>query len=370
MIRDNESIKRKLESPEAREELTETEQSEPVQPAVTVEQPEPETADPEIVEPVEAEKPEAAAESDEMMFMPAMPAFSLGDDEKEKHRWGVGHVLLVILAVILAIEIAILGIRYFAPDSGAAKAVNAAQTQVFHTVSGWADGIKGMFSGKDANKDTTAPKNSGGDSENTGQGNESGGQSGDNAQTTSTGAVSQKPDPSPAADKNALVSSQLGNNKNIEQVKAGDSLTYQAGKDYGSKDINNSKPIENNVWNQPENGEPVYYDRSVVGTVIAFDSQWIDYVNGGGKSVFDLVKKDSGAYRKLTAFSKAGKVKETFKLLEIGEIRQGEKGFYVWTHEEIQVTEKGKTTNSKYNWIYYLEPSEGKMQIVNYFKFQ
>jgi hypothetical protein len=85
--------------------------------------------------------------------------------------------------------------------------------------------------------------------------------------------------------------------------------------------------------------------------------------------VLDLLKKDSEAYRKTLAFSKAGKIKESFKLLEIGEIRQGAKGFYIWVHEEIQITEKGTATDKKYNWIYYLEPSDNKMQIVNYFKF-
>ncbi len=152
-------------------------------------------------------------------------------------------------------------------------------------------------------------------------------------------------------------------------MKANDALAWQQGKDYGIADINNSKPIENNIWRLPENGEPVYYDQSIVGTLIAFDSQWIDYVNNGNKSVLDLLKKDSEAYRKVASFSGVGKIKETFNLLEIGEIRKGSAGFYVWTHEEIQVTEGGKTKDKKIQLDLLSRAVEGKMKIVNYYKY-
>ena len=80
-------------------------------------------------------------------------------------------------------------------------------------------------------------------------------------------------------------------------------------------------------------GNPIYIDREAVGTLIAFDSQWIDYVNTGNTAVFDLLEEGSAAYKNSKAYSQAGKIKETFVLLEIGEIRQGADGFYVWTHD-------------------------------------
>jgi hypothetical protein len=270
--------------------------------------------------------------------------------------------------VILVIEIVILGIRYFAPDSTAAKAIGSAQTGIFNTITGFTDRISDLFTGE--SKDKTAPPED--NDKNTAssgaiEDDQSAGQ-----EQTDNGTAAQTPpapDPDPMSDKNALVASQLGNNSNIQQVKANTAMAYVPGKNYGLSDINNSKPIANNIWLAPEGGDPVYYDKSVVGTVVAFDSQWIDYVSGSSKSVLDLLKKDSKAYQQTLAYSKVGKVKETFKLLEIGEIRQGAKGFYVWVHEEISITEKGTTADKAYNWIYYLEPSDGKMQIVNYFKF-
>jgi hypothetical protein len=372
LLRDNDSIKKALvvEEPESDEtrDLYEPPPSEEDSPGNVLFEEEPKEE--EI--PKEVKEPETAAPSLEVALAemwPSDPEHSAEaaeeSEEKERSRVSLGQIALIIIAIILAIEIIILGIRFFAPESAAAQAIREAQTGIFKTVSDWSEGISDLFSGKDADKDgeTNGGKNI--DQDNGGTVKPDGEQ-----QPADDGVKAPAPDPNPMSDKNALVTSQLGNNKNIEQVKANEALVYRQGTDYGQTDINNSKPIVNNIWQTPENGEPVYYDKSVVGAIIAFDSQWIDYVNGGSKSVMELVKKDSKAYQNAVSFSKIGKIKETFKLLEIGEIRQGANGFYVWVHEEIQITEKGKTADKKYNWIYYLEPTDGKMQIVNYFKFQ
>jgi len=380
LIRDNDSIKKKLEPIEHAEEPVVEQVEVPAFEQESKKEEEhfieaTETEEPiETEEPVETEEEGSNGPERVAAFTPlAIPTFP-GVEEKEaeekeeeteeeketdgKHKRSVGQILLAIIAIILVIEILILGIRYFAPNSAAAEAIGNTQTEIFNTVSGWMGGINDLFSGNDSDEDAVKPDDS--DKDNAGEEEQP---PVEQPSDTDTPA----PDPNPTADKNALVSSQLGNNRNIEQVKANEALIYQAGKDYGLVDINNSKPITNNIWQTPEKADPVYYDKSVVGTIIAFDSQWIDYVNGGSKSVLDLLKKDSEAYRKTANFSKIGKIKETFKLLEIGEIRQGSKGFYIWVHEELQITENGTTVNKKYNWVYYLEPVDGKMQIVNYF---
>ncbi len=282
--------------------------------------------------------------------------------EEEKRKGSVTQILLVIIAIILAAEILILGIRYFAPESSASKAIGTAQAQIYDVVSGWMSGASDLFSGDDEQTPSD------GDDQNKVDDDQDG-ESADGQEDNST-PPAPAPDPNPTADKNALIASQLGLNKNIQEVKAVEALAYQSGKDYGLADINNSKPISNNIWQTPENGEPVYYDQAIVGTIIAFDSQWIDYVNNGDKSVLSLLKKDSKAYRNAVSFSKAGKITETFKQLQIGEIRQGSEAFYVWAYEEIQITEKGATRNQNYDYIYHLEPVDGKMQIINYTKYK
>ena len=89
--------------------------------------------------------------------------------------------------------------------------------------------------------------------------------------------------------------------------------------------------------------------------LISFDSQWTDYVNGGSDAVIDLTKYGSKAYRDATTYSKVGKIKESFDLLQIGDIQKGSEGYYVWTYEEITQTSGGIPTKIHYHWIYYLE---------------
>ena len=341
LIQDNETIKKKLGSSEAVEEkMQEKEQTD----TSDHEEANDLTAKSQESERKEIETPHALANEE---------ARVKAGSEKEKKNPHIGMILLMIIGIILVFEIAILGIRYFAPNSEAADMINTTQAKLTGTVSGWFS-ISDNDSGKDSINETEKQK----DKEEL---------SDAETQTQDAEANTPAPDKAPMADKAALVATQLGSNVNIQQVKANDTLAFQEGRDYGLADLNQSKPIANNIWMTPQGEDPVYYDRSIVGAIIAFDSQWIDYVSGTNKNILDLLKKDSGAYEKTVSYSKIGKVKEIFKLLEIGEIRQGSQGFYVWVHEEIQLTENGKTTDKKYNWVYYLEPVEGKMNIVNYF---
>lgn len=280
------------------------------------------------------------------------------EEAQTKNKRGcLSKVFLTIIAIILLIEIIILGIKYYAPESNVNVYIEEAQTKVISTITVWVDSIKDLISG-DESSEPVDQQDSDSDEE---------------SNTEESGDINVEedgvPDPTPVADMSTLISSQLYQNANIEQVRANETLRYAEGKDYGKEDINLSKPIENNIWITQEGQNVVYYDRSIVGTLIAFDSQWIDYVNEGDKKVINLIKKDSRAYNNAVNFTKVGKVKETFRLLEIGELRQGEYGFYAWVHEEIQILENSSTYNKKYNWIYYLEPVDGQMKIVNYFKF-
>ena len=54
------------------------------------------------------------------------------------------------------------------------------------------------------------------------------------------------------------------------------------------------------------------------------------------------------------------------ELVKIGEIRQGEQGFYLWDAEEIKLTENGVTSTASYQWVYCLEAVDCQMKIVDY----
>jgi hypothetical protein len=268
------------------------------------------------------------------------------DDDDHRSSWGFGKSLIAFILLIIVIEMAMLGIKYFLPESEAAAVIGDFQINVTKTVGQLIEAITG---------DEDTPPNE------------------DDPVITTEPAIIPDPvvksDPLPMADKAALIATQAGSNSNIKELKANSQLAYDKETVYKISDIVKSEPIKNNIWYTKPDGTTVYFDQAVVGTVIAFDSKWIDFVNNKNQEVLTLTKEDSQAYQNIENFSKAGQIQEEFLLLEIGEIRQSATGFYIWTHESIKVIENGKTTIKDYKWVYQLESIGQEMKIVNYCKF-
>lgn len=259
-------------------------------------------------------------------------------DDDEGGRSVFGKVLLIVIIAILVIELAVLGIKYFAPDSKAAAFVNS---MISDTVSFFA-GIGSASDDADDNADKDADIQDGQDE----------------VQDAGTQAESM----------NTIISEQMNlYNKNIEMIVYDENQRYNQQVKYGADRVHNSKPITDNILYTDETGNVYYAEREAIGTLIAFDSGWIDYVNSRDKAVFDVIKKDSNAYKNCAAFNQ--NVKKTFKTLKIGEIRQDEKGYYVWARETIETVSGGKTTSDDFNWVYYMEPENEKLLIVDYYKF-
>jgi hypothetical protein len=277
-----------------------------------------------------------------------------GDEEDDDDKnWGFAKSAVAVIVVVIILELALLGIKYFMPDSEAAEAIGDFQKNITAGVGGLYERITG-----------------GAEPEQEEPGSEQEEPGSEQAVEEEPEAIG--PDPLPMADKDALIASQLAANKNIEAIKANSLLKYDPAVSYTDPAIKNSKPIGDNILYAPaedEDGDAVYYDREIVAAIISFDSLWIDYVNSGDKAVLEVTKAGSQAYRNVENFSKAGKVTEKFLLLEIGELRQNGDQFYAWTHERIEVTEAGKTVVKDYRWIYKLEKAGKEMKIVNYYKY-
>ncbi|MDD2620057.1 MAG: hypothetical protein PHC92_05265, partial [Syntrophomonadaceae bacterium] len=255
---------------------------------------------------------------------------------------------------LLALEIITLGIKFMAPESAAAEAITKFQVGMVDTLGDFRNQIVGLFDRDDkkAEEEKTPVEEEPEEPEQTQE--------------------EEKPvviDTTPAKDKAVLIEEAKASNNNISSVTANPDLAYVSGKDYGSSAINNSVPLTENVWREDAKGNSVLYDQEIVRTLIAFDSGWIDYVNGGSDSVIDLTKEGSRAYRSASSYSKVGKINETFDALEIGEIRKGGDGYYAWVFEKITKTEAGRTSSASYHWIYYLEPIGNEMKIVDYIKY-
>ncbi|WP_312093384.1 zinc ribbon domain-containing protein [Aminipila sp.] len=262
-------------------------------------------------------------------------------DEKQEKKWSPMAIALAIIIALLVFEIAILGIKYFLPESSAAGFINDKLGVAVNWVDSFKDG-QTPEEQKEDNKDK---------------------------EDTKEASAPAQPDPTPNSDKSALIAEALAYNANIKSITADDSLVYMEQKDYGDRNINNSKTIENNIWYQDENGNTVYYDKEIVKTIIQFDSSWIDYVNKKDASVLEFTKEGSPASQNAKKSKLVGKVTETFDSLKIGEIRQGaERGFYIWVYESITINQSGTDSTNNYNYVYYLEPVEKQMKIVSYKK--
>ncbi|MEI8216066.1 MAG: hypothetical protein WCF96_03100 [Eubacteriales bacterium] len=266
-------------------------------------------------------------------------------------------IILAIIAVIVVVEAGILSIKYFLPDSGAAASIIAFQGNL-------SEGINNIFGGKtdDAVK---PPDNGNTNPDGTGDGTTNP----DGTNGDGTGSTIVTPDPIPMADKSALVATQLSNNVNIKEIKYNETFKFFPNVTYKDPDIATSIPISNNVWFIDKDTKPVYMDQSVVGTIVKFDSLWIDYVNSGKEDAIALTKEDTKARENVLGFKRNSDLTEEFQLLEIGEIRQTTNYLYVWTHERIKVTEDNVSVTKDYKWLYQLEPVENELKIVNYFRY-
>lgn len=163
-----------------------------------------------------------------------------------------------------------------------------------------------------------------------------------------------------------IISNLTAQNYNILEVRSNEELKYDSTITYKEEDIHTSTPVTNEVWKEI-GGIPAYYEEAIIKALVRFNSKWIDYVNNNDKTVISLVEKDSRAYKNIITFNR-GDTQEEFLLFEIGEIRKGKNGYYVWTHEKIKVVKDGESKIREYDWIYKLVEGEYDFFISNYYK--
>lgn len=155
-------------------------------------------------------------------------------------------------------------------------------------------------------------------------------------------------------------------NTNIQEVKDNLALKYDSDVQYKVLDIKHSAPLDTKLYKEV-GGKKAYHEESIIRSLVQFNSKWIDYVNNDDQAVISLVQKGSKAYKNVTNFSKKNKLQE-FLLFEIGEIRKGEDGYYVWTHEKIKEVQNGESKIKEYSWIYHLVEGEYDFFIASYYR--
>jgi len=151
------------------------------------------------------------------------------DDEEGEHKTGkFAKFIIGLLIFILLIQVALLGIKFIAPESAVAQFVDDKVQSVIT-----------FFQGKD---------------------------------NTSLDMVTDRT--VAAEDKSGLIQLQIDKNKDgaITDIVYNADLGFAPGKSYQDSKIKDSIELQDNQWYTDKDGTPVYYDEQAIGTVISYES--------------------------------------------------------------------------------------------------
>ena len=243
------------------------------------------------------------------------------DDYEERRHHPLLTAILIILITAAVFEGGLAALRAYAPDNGVTQVASLVEEAVVNFAKegiGRAEKfVKGLF-----NKDSAEPEKL----------------------------------PETAIDSDFNFTSVVeANNRNIEMVVRDANLRRISDVDYGIPGFAGMAGV-----GSKEVLEAVY------GTMIAYNSGWIDYVNDGKQDVLDCLKADGSAYRSALNFDKLGEIKESFSKLALGEVVSDGDTVYVFDEETISVSADGKTSSQTLSWIYELVKVGDEYKIVDY----
>lgn len=213
----------------------------------------------------------------------------------EENSGGKGRlalkIILVVLIIVLAVEVAGMGIKFIAPQSKAAEFIDSQLNKVIQLITG---------------------------------------------DDTEYSVIAAQVRTEPMEDKTDLINSQMKRNadNNIKSIVYNADLKYDQEREKEISDLVLSQPMTQVEWGRDEDNYPVYYDEQVVGEIIAFESQRYNLMKNGDKKVLNLIEQDSDLYSQTAALANKGTGGE-FSKLEIGEIRQAGSYYYIWVRETV-----------------------------------
>lgn len=284
-----------------------------------------------IFGPLENESEEGDDEEPNETAEPAEPDEDTDEGEDSEHKGGIIKTLIIIAAVLLGIELVLIGIQQLAPESKLAGFIN--------------ENLQGIVltTGDNQGADVT-------DGEQT------------DADTTDT--VAEEPKEGTPFALSKLVEHAKNFNTNIVAVKGDKTLCYDPTETYTEEMISESQPLEYNIWYRDLNQTPIYCDMAVADTLVKYNSLWIDYINTGDETVFTLIAPDSKVYQNCKK-AKTGASEKIMKELAIGEIREVTGGFLIWDREVITTTSKsGDITTATYEMVYYLADINFELKVA------
>jgi hypothetical protein len=170
----------------------------------------------------------------------------------------------------------------------------------------------------------------------------------------------------PNPDPIALIQGQVSNNRNIAKIGHDRELTFANYPDLAIVNTASLKPIENNLLRSGggPDGKDSLYDEQIVGRVLKFNSDWVDYLNKSSQAIFESVQENSPAQTKVAELGAGSLV--AYHQFAIGEIRHAGKNYYLITQASYTLTKDGKLDIHDDVFVYKLVAQGNTMLIVDF----
>ncbi|MBO4881865.1 MAG: hypothetical protein J5555_09285 [Firmicutes bacterium] len=243
-------------------------------------------------------------------------------EERERSHWFL-KFLLALLIVIAAAEGGTYALDHYAPDSPATIIATGIQQNVHDFVKSSVEQIKGKFAKEEA--EPQQPE--------------------------------EEPQQPEVEDTSFVLSDIIAeSNKNIGTVTENLGIGYDPQRSYDIPGLASSELVTDAAEKA-----------KVCKTLIGYNSDWIDFINGETQDCLNYLKADGTAYRSAVTFDKIGQITEKFLKLEIGEIRKTADAYFAFAGESIEVTQDETTAQSSGYMVYELVPVGDELKIKDYY---
>lgn len=237
--------------------------------------------------------------------------YGMDEDEESSKKGGCLKGFAIILCLIVLVQLAMIGVQYFAPDTQAAKTINKGYNYVI-----------GMITG---DKESHNPAEE-------------------------------------SSELEKIIKTHADENKNIAQVAEDVSLAFENGKDYGFDNFQDAYKYKNEPWYTDDNDTEVTYLDGVVSTLIGYYSAWVDKMDDGNDKIYDYVETTSDAKRGLDELKPEDGVVYSIDTLSIGEIRFDGSGFY--TLVKVGYVSSKDAEQHQEEQVVYMEPDNEMIKIM------
>lgn len=238
------------------------------------------------------------------------------DNYKPKKKGKVLKIIAVILCILLIIELVLIGIQYFAPDTEIAHKINSTYSRV----------ISHLLPGKKSSE-------------------------------ADSGDVVVK---SQLAD---YISAEAGKYESIAEIHDNPNLKFGEQVDYELDGYDTAGAFTDSQWYTDENGNGVTYGQALVDGVVRYYASLMDYKNDKSKDIINLLSEKSELKSKIADIDVKKGISYAINSIEIGEVKSSEKGLYVIT--KIKFTDSKSKSETAETQIVFLKPENMAMKIDN-----